>query len=47
MFYLDQQFRTVVTTKKGILSFLDYHFQALVKQVESYIKDTNHFLKKT
>ena len=27
-------------------SILDYHLQVLAKKVESYIKDTNHFLKK-
>ena len=26
-------------------SFLDYHLQPLIKKVESYIKDTNYFLK--
>ena len=31
---------------ENISSFLDYHFQPLAKKVESYIKDTNHFLKK-
>ena len=31
---------------ENILSFLDYHLQPLAKKVESYIKDTNHFLKK-
>ena len=29
-----------------ILSFLDYHLQPLTKEVQSYIKDANHFLKK-
>ena len=31
---------------ENILSFLDYHLKPLAKKVESYIKDTNHFLKK-
>ena len=31
---------------ENISSFLDYHFQPLAKKVESYITDTNHFLKK-
>ena len=31
---------------ENISSFLDYHLQPLAKKVESYIKDTNHFLKK-
>ena len=31
---------------ENISSFLDYHLQPLVKKVDSYIKDTNHFLKK-
>ena len=31
---------------ENISSFLDYHLQSLAKKVESYIKDTNHFLKK-
>ena len=30
---------------ENISSFLDYHLQPLAKKVESYIKDTNHFLK--
>ena len=30
---------------ENISSFLDYHLQALAKKFESYIKDTNHFLK--
>ena len=31
---------------ENISSFLDYHLQPLAKKVESYIKYTNHFLKK-
>ena len=31
---------------ENILSFLNYHLQPLAKKVESYIKDTNYFLKK-
>ena len=31
---------------ENISSVLDYHFQPLTKKVKSYIKDTNHFLKK-
>ena len=31
---------------ENISSFLDYHLKPLAKKVESYIKDTNHFLKK-
>ena len=31
---------------ENISSFLDYHLQPLTKKVESYIKDTNHFLKR-
>ena len=31
---------------ENILSFLDYHLQSLAKKNESYIKDTNHFLKR-
>ena len=31
---------------ENILLFLDYYLQPLAKKVESYIKDTNHFLKK-
>ena len=31
---------------ENILSFLDYHLKPLAKKVESYITDTNHFLKK-
>ena len=31
---------------ENILSFLDYHLQPLAKKNESYIKDTNHFLKR-
>ena len=31
---------------ENISSFLDYYLQPLVKKVELYIKDTNHFLKK-
>ena len=31
---------------ENISSFLDYHLQPLAKKAESYIKDTNHFLKK-
>ena len=30
---------------ENISSFLDFHLQPLAKIVESYIKDTNHFLK--
>ena len=30
---------------ENILSFLDYHLQPLAKQVELYIRNTNHFLK--
>ena len=30
---------------KNISSFRDYHLRPLAKKVESYIKDTNHFLK--
>ncbi len=31
---------------ENISEFLDYHLQPLAKTVMSYIKDTNHFLKK-
>ena len=31
---------------ENISEFLDYHLQPLAKTVTSYIKDTNHFLKK-
>ena len=31
---------------ENISSFLDYCLQPLANKVESYIKDTNHFLKK-
>ena len=31
---------------ENILLFLDYYLQPLAKKAESYIKDTNHFLKK-
>ena len=31
---------------ENILSFLDHYLQPLAKKVESYIKDTNHFLEK-
>ena len=31
---------------ENISSFLDYHLQPLAKEIESYIKDTNHFFKK-
>ena len=31
---------------ENISSVLDYHLNPLAKKVESYIKDTNHFLKK-
>ena len=31
---------------ENILSFLYYHLQPLAKKFESYIKDTNHFVKK-
>ena len=31
---------------ENISSFLDYYLKPLAKKVESYIKDTNHFLKK-
>ena len=31
---------------ENIFSFLDYHLQPLAQKVKSYIKDTNHFLKK-
>ena len=31
---------------ENISSFLDFHLQPLAQKVKSYIKDTNHFLKK-
>ena len=31
---------------KNISAFLDFHFQPLAREVKSYIKDTNDFLKK-
>ena len=31
---------------KNISSLLDFHLQPLAQKVKSYIKDTNHFLKK-
>ena len=31
---------------ENISPFLDYHLKPLAKKVETYIKDTNHFLKK-
>ena len=31
---------------KNISSFLDFHLQPLAQKVKSYIKDTNHFLRK-
>ena len=31
---------------KNIFSFLDFHLQPLAQKVKSYIKDTNHFLRK-
>ena len=31
---------------ENISSFLEYHLKPLARKVESYIKDTNHFLKK-
>ena len=31
---------------ENISTFLDYHLQPLAKNVKSYIKDTNHFLRK-
>ena len=31
---------------ENISLFLDYHLQPLARKVQSYIKDTNHFLKK-
>ena len=31
---------------ENISAFLDYHLQPLAKEVKSYIKDTNDFLKK-
>ena len=31
---------------ENISSFLDYHLQPLTKKQKSYIKDTNHFLRK-
>ena len=31
---------------ENILSVLDYYLQPLGKKIESYIKDTNRFLKK-
>ena len=32
---------------ENISSFLDFHLQPLAQKVKSYIKDTNHFLKKS
>ena len=32
---------------ENIPSFLDHHLQPLAQRVQSYIKDTNHFLNKT
>ena len=31
---------------ENISSFLDFHLQPLAQKVKSYIKDTNHFLRK-
>ena len=31
---------------KNISSFLDFHLQPLAQKIKSYIKDTNHFLRK-
>ena len=31
---------------ENIFSFLDFHLQPLAQKVKSYIKDTNHFLRK-
>ena len=31
---------------ENISSFLDFHLQSLAQKIKSYIKDTNHFLKK-
>ena len=31
---------------ENISSFLDFHLQPLAREVKSYIKDTNDFLKK-
>ena len=31
---------------ENISSFLDFHLQSLAQKVKSYIKDTNHFLRK-
>ena len=31
---------------ENISSFVDFHLQSLAQKVKSYIKDTNHFLRK-
>ena len=31
---------------ENIFSFLDFHLQPLAQKIKSYIKDTNHFLRK-
>ena len=33
-------------TQTNILSFLDHHLQPIAQKVNSFIKDTNHFLRK-
>ena len=42
--------RTVISIclfyTKNISSFLDFHLQPLAQKAKSYIKDTNHFLRK-
>ena len=47
MFQVDLLFQTVVIILRTYLSsFLDFHLQPLAREVKSYIKDTNDFLKK-
>ena len=46
MFQVDLLFQTVVIITENISSFLDFHLQPLAREVKSYIKDTNDFLKK-
>ena len=36
----------MVITPKFFFSFLDFHLQPLAHKVKSYIKDTNHFLRR-
>ena len=45
MFQVDPLFQTAIIIWKTS-SFLDFHLQPLARGVKSYIKDTNHILKK-